>query len=382
LGTLVRFVLSALQRRQYAAGQGVRKVLLVGDGAAAAELLQLFERQPQIGVTAVGRLRLDVPEWPRHRSRVSRSAATETNDGVSDPLDLSAEFLPTTNVTDDIEGLKQLDQLLRASQATEVLVALDPEEQAAMSKLANFLTLAHVPFRVVPSLFEETYRTSELLGQSEIPVVNLLVNPLDRVGRLSKRIMDIGIAVLVLTVLLPLELAIAMAIFADSGLPIIFTQERVGKNGRHFMLYKFRTMVKNAEEQRKELEVQNAAASSNGCLFKMPSDPRVTRVGRLIRSLSLDELPQFVNVLKGDMSVVGPRPPLPREVAAYEREHLYRLRVLPGITGLWQVSGRSDLSFADMVRLDRYYVDNWSLGMDLQMVFRTFTALVSRKGAY
>ncbi len=355
---------------------------MVGDGIVAAELLQLLARQPQMGVGVVGRLRLDIPEWPRHTALLPRTPGAASDCEKDDPLDLSAEFLPTTTVTDDLEGLRQLDRLLRTSQATEVVVALDPEEQSAMPRLATFLTLAHVPFRVVPSLFEETYRTSELLGQVETPVVDLNITPLDRIGRFTKRVMDTCAAVVVLIVLLPLELAIIMAIMTSSGFPVIFAQERVGMNGRRFTLYKFRTMVRDAETQLKDLESQNEADASDGCLFKLRSDPRVTRVGRLLRRLSLDELPQFVNVLKGDMSVVGPRPPLPREVAKYEHEHLYRLRVLPGITGLWQVSGRSDLSFEDMVRLDRYYVDNWSLRMDLRIVLRTFGCLVSHKGAY
>jgi lipopolysaccharide/colanic/teichoic acid biosynthesis glycosyltransferase len=382
LGAVSRLVLGQVQRRQFAAGQGVRRILLVGGGMAAAELLQLLARQPQLGVAVVGRLRIDVPEWPRQDPRAVLTANGAVGDDSTDPLDLSAEYLPTTTVTDDLEGLRQLDQLLRTSLATEVVVALDPSEQAAMSKLATFLTLAHVPYRVVPSLFEETYRTSELLGYVETPVVELQVTPLDRIGRFTKRGVDLFAAALVLVLLLPLELAVVIAIAISSGLPIIFSQERVGKNGRRFTLYKFRTMVQDAEEQLDKLESRNDAASTNGCLFKMHKDPRVTRIGRLLRKFSLDELPQFVNVLKGDMSVVGPRPPLPREVAKYEREHLYRLRVLPGITGLWQVSGRSDLTFEDMVRLDRYYVDNWSIGMDLRIVFQTFVVLVSRKGAY
>ena len=147
-------------------------------------------------------------------------------------------------------------------------------------------------------------------------------------------------------------------------------------------MYKFRTMVKDAEAKLKDLEAHNELPDANGRMFKMRRDPRITRVGSVLRKCSLDELPQFVNVLKGDMSLVGPRPPLPREVAKYERDHLYRLRTQPGITGLWQVSGRNELSFEDMVRLDRYYVDNWSLGLDVRIVFKTFAVLVSRKGAY
>jgi exopolysaccharide biosynthesis polyprenyl glycosylphosphotransferase len=381
LGSASRIGLGALQRRQYAAGRGVRKIIVVGSGMMAAELLQLLAWEPQMGVAAVGRLRLDVPEWPRRETALAHLADAVESDAV-DPLDLSAEFLATTTVTDDLDGLKQLDLLLRTSQATEVIIALDPDEQAAMPKLATFLSLAHVPYGVVPSLFEETYRTSELLGQAEIPVIDLRVDRLDRIGRFTKRAVDLCAALLVLMVLLPLGLVLVTLIASTSGLPVIFKQERVGKNGRHFTLYKLRTMVKDAERLRDSIEAEEQGGTPMHRLFKLRDDPRVTRLGRVLRRLSLDEVPQFANVLKGDMSIVGPRPPLPREVAQYDREHLHRLRVLPGLTGLWQVSGRSDLTFEDMVRLDRYYVDNWSLGMDLRIVLRTFAVLVSRKGAY
>jgi lipopolysaccharide/colanic/teichoic acid biosynthesis glycosyltransferase len=381
-GTLARVVLGALQRRQYATGRGARRILIAGGGKAAAELLQLIVDRPQLGVVVMGKLRLDIPEWPRRETATVSSAGKTPEADERDPLELSAEFWPTLVVSDDLEGLRQLDQLLRTTQATEVIVALDPEAQGAVPRLADFLSLAHVPFRVVPSLFEDTFRAGELLGHSSIPVVDLAVSPLDRVGRIAKRAMDVCIATFVLVTLFPVWFPVGLAILAESGFPVIFAQERVGKNGRRFTLYKFRTMVKDAEAKLEDLEAQNELAASDGCMFKMRKDPRVTRVGNMLRKCSLDELPQFVNVLKGDMSVVGPRPPLPREVTKYERDHLYRLRALPGITGLWQVSGRNELSFEEMVTLDRYYVDNWSLRMDVRIMFKTFGALVSRKGAY
>jgi exopolysaccharide biosynthesis polyprenyl glycosylphosphotransferase len=364
LGLFSRFGLGLLQRRQYEAGRGVRHILVAGNGAVACEILKYVAEHPQLGVVVQGRLRLDVPEWPKG------------------PNDCYADEIPVLSVADSIEGLRQLDQMLRASQATEVVIALDPQHQAALPQLAVFLGLAHVPFRVVPTLFEDAYRAVEVLGRTEIPVFNVKVTPLDRVGRLTKRGIDVVIAVLVLVLLLPLLLLVSLAIMVDSGLPIFFAQERVGKNGHRFTLYKFRTMVKDAEAKLEALEAQNELALSGGCVFKMHKDPRVTRVGALLRKLSLDEIPQFLNVLMRDMSVVGPRPPIPREVSNYERAHLYRLRVLPGITGLWQVSGRNNVSFEEMVGLDRYYVDNWSLRLDLRIMLKTIAVVVNRKGAY
>jgi lipopolysaccharide/colanic/teichoic acid biosynthesis glycosyltransferase len=159
----------------------------------------------------------------------------------------------------------------------------------------------------------------------------------------------------------------------------LFRQVRVGKNGEEFCVYKFRSMHVDAEERLAALAELN---ESDGVLFKMRNDPRVTRVGRLLRRYSLDELPQLLNVILGDMALVGPRPPLPREVANYASDVHRRLLVKPGITGLWQVSGRSDLSWEDSVRLDLYYVENWSLALDLQILWKTFSAVLASRGAY
>jgi lipopolysaccharide/colanic/teichoic acid biosynthesis glycosyltransferase len=165
----------------------------------------------------------------------------------------------------------------------------------------------------------------------------------------------------------------------DSPGPVLFRQERVGVNGRSFTMLKFRSMVVDADQQLEALRADNI---SDGLLFKLRDDPRVTRVGRWLRRLSLDELPQLVNVLTGSMSLVGPRPPLPSEVAAYDSSVRRRLLVKPGLTGLWQVSGRSDLSWDEAVRLDLRYVENWSLVLDLLILWRTGRAVLRRSGAY
>ena len=214
IGVLARLLLGILQRRQYAAGQGVRRIIVAGGGTAAADLLELLALRPDLGVVAAGSLHLDIPEWP---------AACAGPTG-----------LPALRVSDNIEGLRQLDQLLRSTRATEVVAALDPDCQGAVPKLATFLSLAHIPFRVVPSLFEDTYRAGELLGHSEIRVVDLGISPLDRVGRIFKRAMDICVSALVVVLLFPLWFSIGLAIIAESGFPVIFIQERVGKNGRRF----------------------------------------------------------------------------------------------------------------------------------------------------
>jgi lipopolysaccharide/colanic/teichoic acid biosynthesis glycosyltransferase len=172
--------------------------------------------------------------------------------------------------------------------------------------------------------------------------------------------------------------AVALAIKIDSRGPVIFRQERVGLNGQRFEMLKFRTMLDGAELRLGELLDRNEA---DGHVFKMRADPRVTRVGSCLRQWSLDELPQFANVFWGDMSVVGPRPPLPREVDGYETQHCCRLKGKPGISGLWQVSGRSNLTFEEMVKLDRYYLEHWSIGLDLGIMVRTVYVVLARRGA-
>ncbi len=197
-------------------------------------------------------------------------------------------------------------------------------------------------------------------------------------ARVAKRAFDVVTAALILVLSSPLLLAAAIAIKLEDGGPILFRQERVGRGGRSFTLTKLRTMVVNADEMKADLLDQSEV---DGPLFKMTNDPRITRSGRLLRKLSIDELPQLVAVLRGTMSMVGPRPALPDEVAQWDGELRDRLRVLPGLTGMWQVSGRSDTSFEQYRRLDLYYVDNWSLGHDLRICAKTVGVVLTGRGA-
>jgi len=196
---------------------------------------------------------------------------------------------------------------------------------------------------------------------------------------LAKRGVDILLSLFVLGLVSPLMILIAVAIKLDSEGPILYRQQRVGKGGRLFQLHKFRSMAADADDRRGELCDLNEA---DGPVFKIRGDPRCTPVGRLLRRFSLDELPQFFDVLKGDMSVIGPRPALPEEVEQYKPWHRRRLEVAPGITGLWQVSGRSDLPFDEMVLLDIYYAEQWSLDLDFKILMRTIPAVVFGDGAY
>lgn len=195
-----------------------------------------------------------------------------------------------------------------------------------------------------------------------------------------KRFLDIVLSLAALIVLLPLFIVLAFLIKITSPGPVFFVQTRVGRFGRHFLFYKFRSMYVDAEKRKAELLSRNQ--SGDGVIFKMKDDPRITSIGRILRKTSMDELPQFLNVLFGDMSLVGPRPPLPSEVKQYSLEARKRLNVQPGLTCLWQVSGRSDIPFREQVSLDKQYISSRSLKSDLVILLRTIPAILSGRGAY
>lgn len=212
-----------------------------------------------------------------------------------------------------------------------------------------------------------------------LPLIHVTTPTLEGGQRVAKRLFDIVVSAVLILLAAPAMAVVAMLIKFDSPGPVLFRQERVGIEGKHFRMLKFRSMVVGAESKLTELADKN---EGSGPLFKMKNDPRVTRIGRTLRRFSIDELPQLFNVFAGSMSLVGPRPPLPHEVEAYESDVRRRLLVKPGVTGLWQVSGRSNLSWQDSVRLDLYYVENWSLAGDLVIILRTVRAVFHSTGAY
>lgn len=232
---------------------------------------------------------------------------------------------------------------------------------------------------VVPALADVCAARLQTRPVAGIPLVFVDRPQAARAGSFAKRLFDVVGSLLALVVFAPLLLVVSVLIVLDDRGPVLFRQKRVGFNGRLFTCYKLRSMCVNAEARLAELAAQN---EGSGVLFKMARDPRVTRVGRFIRRYSIDELPQLFNVLKGEMSLIGPRPALPSEVDNYEEYVHRRLAVRPGMTGLWQVSGRSRLSWDETVRLDLYYVDNWSMVQDLRIVLRTIGAVLRPAGAY
>jgi exopolysaccharide biosynthesis polyprenyl glycosylphosphotransferase len=231
---------------------------------------------------------------------------------------------------------------------------------------------------VSPGLVEVTAPRLSLRPTAGLSLLEVQLAP-SRTRIVVKALMDRTLGALFLVAAAPVVLLAALMIRLTSPGPAFFRQTRVGVDGAHFTMWKLRSMYVDADERRAALEQANEAA---GVLFKIRRDPRVTPVGRVLRRLSLDELPQLLNVVTGDMSLVGPRPPLAREVAEYEDQVHRRLRVKPGLTGLWQVSGRSDLSWEESIRLDLRYVDNWSASMDLMILWKTMRAVLAGRGAY
>jgi exopolysaccharide biosynthesis polyprenyl glycosylphosphotransferase len=284
--------------------------------------------------------------------------------------------------TTDIPMLGHIDDLPRLIQengADCVFVAssaVHPGEMAQVSKTAR---REGIEVRITANVQEVL--SSRVAAQPLGALMTFSLKPVSLTGlqAVAKRSFDMVTTAIAMTLAAPVLGLIALAVKLSSKGPVFFRQERVGYHGRPFTLLKFRTMVVNAEEMLGDLMQHNEAS---GPLFKMKDDPRVTRVGRFLRKWSLDELPQLWNVLVGDMSLVGPRPPLPREVAQYEDWMMARLEVRPGLTGLWQVSGRSELDFEDYVRLDLFYIENWSLAYDLFIIAKTIPTLVTARGAH
>jgi exopolysaccharide biosynthesis polyprenyl glycosylphosphotransferase len=232
---------------------------------------------------------------------------------------------------------------------------------------------------VVPSLTDIAGPRVHMRHVAGLPFVQVEEPQSDRAGGWAKRTFDLVVATCLLVALSPLLLAVALLIRLQDAGPVLYRQRRVGADGAEFDMIKFRSMVVDAEARLAEIAHAN---EHDGVLFKIREDPRVTRVGRFIRKFSIDELPQLLNVLRGEMSLVGPRPPLINEYERYEQDTHRRLLVRPGMTGLWQVSGRADLPWSEAVRLDLYYVDNWSMVIDLVIMLKTVKAVLASRGAY
>ena len=273
----------------------------------------------------------------------------------------------------------ELKELIEAHDAALVLVAATALDTARLNRLFWELQDIDVDVQVTSGTIDLLASRMVVQSVAGIPLIYVRRSGMDRVQRTIKRTMDVIGSGLGLAVMSPALAAIALWIKLDSPGGALFTQLRVGRDGRPFVVWKFRTMVADAEHRRPQLE---HLSDGPGLLFKLKEDPRITRAGKVLRRWSLDELPQLANVLRGDMSLVGPRPAIPSEVEQYDDWVRNRLKVKPGMTGLWQVSGRVDASFADYVRYDLFYIRNWSLSLDLWILWRTFRAVIKGEGAH
>jgi exopolysaccharide biosynthesis polyprenyl glycosylphosphotransferase len=337
--------------RLRARGACTRRVVVVGRGGAVLELAGALGREGRAGLRVVG-----------------ACVTSESRTRVAEALGVPVGGLDAVVATAERLGADTVAVTSASETAAEYLRRLSWELEGTGVELL-----------VAPGLVEVAGPRLHIRPLEGLPLLSVEQPRFEGWGRLVKGGVDRAGAAVALVVLAPLLLALAAAVRLDSPGPVLYRQTRVGVNGRPFTMLKFRSMVVDADRQVETLQAENI---SDGLLFKMRTDPRVTRVGRVLRRLSLDELPQLLNVLGGSMSLVGPRPPLPGEVARYDTSVSRRLLVRPGLTGLWQISGRSDLSWEEAVRLDLRYVENWSLALDALILARTVRAVLSRSGAY
>ena len=348
--SLSRLAKSLTLRRLRLRGIGVVRAIIVGAGEVGRAIMRTIVAHPELGYEILG----FVDDDP---------AKSSTNIGRFKALG----------------GIDRLSALIKEHAVDEVIIALPWQYHRKIMSIMMQCQRENIQARIVPDLFQMTVGQMSVTTLAGIPLIGVKSTHAFSFQRIIKRVMDVVFSIIALILCAPLMAVIALLIKLDSPGPVLFGQKRVGKGGRIFTLYKFRSMHPNAEAQQELLADLNEA---DGPLFKIRCDPRCTRVGRWLRRFSLDELPQFYNVLRGDMSLIGPRPALPSEVAKYQPWHRRRLDVAPGITGLWQVSGRSDLPFDEMALLDIYYIEQWSPGLDFKILIRTIPTVIFGNGAY
>ncbi len=345
--SLRRLIYRILLYHRYDRGLDTRNVLIVGTGPEAHALRHHLESIRHLGYTFKGFI--DFPD-----AQMRSSAA-------------SSDVVGTTD---------NLFQRTRTLFVDEIFFTA-PCERELVQNVLEQARIHGVDLRVVPDMYNGLTWNSPIEYIGQFPTIPLHCGHVPEMGLLFKRAFDVVFSSLILLLFSPLLLIIAIAVKLDSPGPAFYESERIGKKGRVFHCMKFRTMVNDADLRRADVMHMN---ERDGVLFKISNDPRITRLGRFLRKYSLDELPQFINVLKGEMSIVGPRPPIASEVKEYKLSHLRRLDVTPGITGLWQVQGRTDPSFASYVSLDVTYIDNWSIWLDFKIMVRTVGVVFAGTG--
>jgi exopolysaccharide biosynthesis polyprenyl glycosylphosphotransferase len=328
-----------------------RNVLIVGNGRIARLLQRQLELNPQLGYVVKGFV---------CRRRTPRS----NNKGNADA---DAKLLGTVD---------ELSSITRGQFIDEILISV-PSDRNMVKEVTRKAQVAGVQVRVVPDLYDGLAMEQPIEYIGRFPTLTLCHRAAPTLSLMIKRLVDIVLSGIALAVLSPLFAVVALIVKLDSEGPVFYPAVRVGKKGATFVCLKFRTMVDNADALRKSLEHLN---ERDGILFKIAADPRLTCVGRYLRKFSIDELPQLWNVFKGEMSLVGPRPPACGEYTQYSLEHLRRLDVTPGLTGLWQVTARQDPSFQNYIELDKEYVNNWRLGLDFKILIKTLGVVLAGTG--
>jgi exopolysaccharide biosynthesis polyprenyl glycosylphosphotransferase len=335
-----------MMQRRFLQGRETRNVLIVGHGRVAHALRNHLQALPQMGFRFMGFVSLE----------------EEAEDGADSQI---------------IGNIHNCVALARSLFVDEIYFSTPADKQTVIS-IVDEARVNGIEVRVVPDLYDGLAWNAPVEFIGQFPTIPLHQREFPRGAFLIKRVLDVFLSALALGVLSPFMVAIAVLIRMDSPGPIFYRAARIGRKGRTFTCLKFRTMVANADKMQGDLAHKN---ERDGILFKMSNDPRITPIGARLRKYSLDELPQFINVLLGDMSLVGPRPPLASEVKKYDLAHLRRLDVLPGITGLWQVEARQDPSFDSYISLDTAYVENWNLLLDLRILARTVGVVVAGTGS-
>ena len=343
-----RLVYRIFLYRRFERGVGTRNVLIIGTGPEAHALRHHVDNIRHLGYTFKGFI-----EFPGSTSRF----ASDSGDVVGD--------------------LDTMFQHARKHFVDEIFFTT-PHERGLVQDVLEKARAYGINLRVVPEMYDGLAWNSPIEYIGQFPTIPLHCGYVPELALMLKRAVDVVFSAMALVVLSPVMLAIAIAIKWDSHGPVFYASERIGKKGHVFRCMKFRTMVRDAEKRQAEVMHMN---ERQGVLFKISNDPRITPLGRFLRKYSLDELPQFFNVLKGDMSIVGPRPPLACEVREYKLSHLRRLDVTPGITGLWQVQGRQDPSFDSYISLDVTYIENWSVWLDIKIILRTVVVVFAGTGS-
>ncbi|MEN8098175.1 MAG: sugar transferase [Chloroflexota bacterium] len=348
--SISRLTFRSLRSAQRRRGVGVDRTLIVGGGEVARAVLRTLVALPDLGYRVVGYVLPDTGEEQEPLGRFP-----------------------------NLGTLDRIPEILEEHQINEVIITLPSSQRRRIQRILQQCRARGARGRIVPDFFQLSLQRVDVDNLGGIPLMGFARQALGRWPRLLKRTTDIVSAIVSLTLASPIMLLVAIAIRIESKGPVVFRQERLGQDANPFQVLKFRSMRLGAEKELSELRDINEV---DGPIFKIKDDPRLTSVGRIIRRTSLDELPQFINVLRGEMSLVGPRPPLASEVEEYVDWQRKRLDVKPGLTGLWQVSGRSDLTFDEMCLLDIYYIENWSLWLDLHIILRTIPSILFARGAY